>query len=68
MVQSIEPSENEIYLPVPGEEDIIVQLTAPAEGVIRSGYAVVLGPGGSTDGCPSKGEKLASKSISEPEH
>lgn len=59
MVQSIEPAEKEIYLPVPGEEDIIVQLTTPAEGVRRSGYAVVLGPGGSTDGYPSKGEKTS---------
>lgn len=49
MVKSIEPTEKEIYLPVPGEEDIIVQLTAPAEGVKRSGYAVVLGPGGTGD-------------------
>ena len=68
MVQLIEPTEKEIYLLVPGEEDIIVQLTTPAEGVKRSGYAVVLGPGGSMDGHPSKGAKLASKSIPESEH
>ncbi|KAG0021237.1 Testis-expressed protein 30, partial [Podila clonocystis] len=49
MIQSIEPTENEISLSVPGEEDIIVQLTIPAKGVKRSGYAVVLGPGGTGD-------------------
>ncbi|KAG0359375.1 Testis-expressed protein 30 [Podila minutissima] len=46
MLQSIEPTEKEISLSVPGEEDIIVQLTTPAKGVKLSGYAVVLGPGG----------------------
>jgi hypothetical protein len=46
MVQSIEPNEKEISLSVPGEDNIIVQLTTPAEGVKLSGYAVVLGPGG----------------------
>ncbi|KAF9335551.1 hypothetical protein BG006_011239 [Podila minutissima] len=43
MVQSIEPTEKEISRSVPGEEDIIIQLTTPAKGVKLSGYAVVLG-------------------------
>ncbi|KAF9318525.1 Testis-expressed protein 30 [Podila horticola] len=49
MVQSIEPTEKEISLPVPGDDNIIIQLTTPAESVKLSGYAVVLGPGGAGD-------------------